>query len=257
MLEMFHVKHHGLDDWMFHVKPSSARSAAEQMLEELGLAVPEEVLNLCLKHLAWVLAVNETLNLTAITDTNDAVRLHLVDSLAALPEVIGAPGGCLVDVGTGGGFPGIPLAVASGREAILVDSVTKKVAAIDSFLRSESLQTRITTFHGRSEDLALQRPGAAVVVARAVAPLPVLVELAAPLLANGGRLIALKGRLDDDEYERSLSAACRVGLGDPQRREFRLPNGREQRVLVSYSRVGDAEISLPRRPGMAKKRPLA
>lgn len=227
-------------------------------LEELDLVIDESALQVALRHLEWVLKANERLNLTAPVDRDAAVRVHLLDSLAAVPEIIQSAKGLMVDLGTGGGFPGIPLAVASNRPALLVDSVSKKLTALEEYVASEHLQHRITMFKGRSEELASVRPQlATVVVARAVAELPVLVELASPLLEDGGSLVALKGRPSDEEIERSVSAGRLVGFDAPTVRAYTLPGGDEQRMILTYCKATESTVVLPRRPGMAKKKPLA
>lgn len=230
---------------------------AGTMLRDLGVIVEAAVVAECIEHLDWVRRTNATHNLTTLTEGFDAVRLHVVDSLAALNEVSEAPAGALADIGTGGGFPGLPLCLASQRRAVLIDSVRKKVLALQQHLDSTPGRG-ISVYAGRSEDLALERPNEfAVVVARAVAELPVLVELASPLLQDGGRLVALKGAPTDEELARGSSAATIVGMQEIMRRAFSLPEGGETRTIVTYVKVDDPSVPVPRRPGMAKKRPLA
>lgn len=242
---------------MKHLDANGAR-LLDALLTEADITVPQNAKALMLRHIEWLLEANQELNLTAVLDPGDAIRLHVVDSLIALPEVREAPDGLMLDVGTGGGFPGVELALASGREALLVDSVQKKARALSAFLVHESLDTRISVSGERTEAIASERPAiASVVTARAVAELPVLVELAAPLLAARGRLIALKGRLDKEELERGDRAGQRCGLSPVSVRNTTLPAGGEARAVVVYAKTGEPAVSLPRRPGMAAKRPLA
>ena len=176
----------------------------------------------------------------------------------ALPEVESAPEGILIDIGTGRGFPGLPLAVASRRTAILMDSVKKKAVALQRFLVQESLESWISVSDERAETLGSKSPQiASVVVARAVATLPVLVELAAPLLSRGGMLVALKARPSDMELHSGRRAAEICGLEEADLRILRLPDGDELRTVVSYVRIGNPSVELPRRTGVAQKRPLA
>lgn len=243
---------------MFHVKHMDAIDQLCAWLAQLGLSVGTEPLQGAVAHLEWVLRTNRAINLTAVTEFETALRLHVLDSLVALPLVDQAPDGLLVDLGSGGGFPGVPLALATGRSALLVDSVAKKLRAVDGFLKDYGLSGQIGTYKGRSEELAAEQPGqAAVVTARAVADLPVLVELAAPLLGQSGALIALKGRLGAEELQRAADTADIVGLSSPETRSLVLPGGTDERVLVKFTRESDATIPLPRRVGLAAKRPLA
>lgn len=232
-------------------------AAVATALAGAGVDVSSSALELCLQHLSWVLDVNAQLNLTAVRDPKRALSLHLIDSLLALEEVRGAPPGQLADIGTGGGFPGLPLCVAASRRGLLIDSVQKKARALDAFLVSAAI-SGVTTYAGRSEELALERRGGfSVCVARAVAELPVLVELASPLLCNGGHFVAMKGPLEPAERERGATAGRVCGLEEVGIREYRLPGTEERRVIACYAKSGDPEVALPRRPGTAKKRPFA
>lgn len=236
----------------------SAHSSASHMLAHLGLNVEPEALKTMLRHLDFVLEANTTVNLTAITQPDDALRLHLIDSLTALPEVSDAPKGRLVDIGTGAGFPGLELGLATGRETLLVDSVRKKTDAIQRFLLQEALDSWISVSALRAEELARQqREQFAVVTARALSSLPSLVELAAPLLGQGGRLVAMKGQLDQAEVDRAHHVAALVGMRFETRRNLVLPLGGEMRELIVFSRCGKPRLAVPRREGLAQRRPLA
>lgn len=209
------------------------------------------------RHLEWVLEINQHINLTAIESFDAGLRLHVLDSLTCLPELAASKTGPMLDVGTGGGFPGVPLGLATGRETVLLDSVGKKVHALDGFLKQNGL-SHISTHPGRAEEYARERPGGfAVVVCRAVAPLASLLELASPLLGDGGSFIALKGRLEPAEYEHALSVAALVGLKPMSRRFLSLPRCGEHREIVRFVREGNPSVALPRRTGMAQKRPLS
>lgn len=233
-----------------------------QLLESLlpdGLARAMSAVTLerLLAYLTWLLEANEMLNLTAVTDYESALRLHLADSLAVVQDVEESPPGLMVDLGTGGGLPGIPLSLVTGRRTLLVDSVAKKVRAVESYLKTAGLTAQIGTFAGRSEELATSRPGlASVVVARAVAELPVLLELAAPLLSKDGRLIALKGQPEDSELIRADKVAELLGFSNGVVRRYTLAGG-DSRATVVFTLEAAPSVSVPRRPGMAKKRPLA
>lgn len=238
--------------------PDSAHSNADSMLEPLGLMVEPTALAKMLRHLDFILEANQSINLTAITQPDDALRLHVIDSLTVLPEVESAPDGPLADIGTGAGFPGLELGIATGRTTLLVDSVRKKTEALQRFLVQEVLDSWIAVSALRAEELARQnREQFAVVTARALSSLPSLVELAAPLLFVGGRLVAMKGNLEDEELARAEKVAALVGMRFESRRSLVLPRGGETREVVVYTRCGKARIKLPRREGLAQHRPLA
>lgn len=231
---------------------------ARRLLEEAGVELSEEVLVSAISHTLWVVSASQHTNLTAIRESLTAIRLHLVDSLCSLPEIDAAPPGPLCDMGTGGGFPGLPLSIATGRTAVLVDSVSKKAKLVQQYIEENHLDSKVTAVGARLESLARERAGDfAVVTARAVAPLPVLCELAAPLLGSGGHLIALKGDLSTAEHEAGLRAGEIVGLELVSRRDYVLPEGGEKRAVVALRKARQPSIALPRRDGVAQKRPLA
>lgn len=228
-----------------------------QLCESAGIAVSDTLISDLIAYLDELLLVNQTINLTRITERDVAIRLHVLDSLTALPEVLAAPSGPLCDIGTGGGFPGLPLAAGSSRAATLLDSVGKKALAVEGVLRSGSWNPDIHAVGARAEQHAREFPSSyAVVSARAVAPLASLVELASPLLRIEGVLVALKGALTADELAGGDRSAAKVGMQRVSARRFTLPGGDEQRAVVVYAKTAKPRVSLPRREGLAQHSPL-
>lgn len=222
------------------------------------LSISEEQRALLDRHLELVIEANKISNLTRITDWDQGQLLHVEDSLVGLPEVNDAPQGRYADLGTGGGFPGIPLAIVTGRNTLLVDSVGKKTRALDSILSDLGLSERVETYTGRAEDLAIELPGAfSVITARALSSLPSLVELASPLLGRGGRLVCYKGRPDDEEVERAKSLEKKLGMAFVSRRDVVLSDDETHRSIFVFEKVRKQKIKLPRRVGMAQRHPLA
>jgi len=215
---------------------------------------------LLLEHLQAVLQHNHKKNLTSITDVPAGRVFHIEDSLAVLPEVTGAPSGQMADLGSGAGFPGIPLALVSGRHTTLLESNKKKAQFLQGFVEDNDLLSIIKVSAARSEELALEQPEAfAVITARAVASLPALLELAAPLLQVGGHFISLKGKPEDAELERAAVAASKLSMRLVSSRAYTLlfEGNENHRLVLAYEKTGQPSITLPRRPGMATKRPLA
>jgi 16S rRNA (guanine527-N7)-methyltransferase len=228
----------------------------QRVLHGMGVEVSAGQAWELLFHIDAVLRANETLNLTSITDRSEAIRLHVIDSLTCVPFVVEAPEGLLADIGSGAGFPGIPLGIATDRDTMLIESRSRKAAFLEAVV--SALDHRFEVLPIRAEDLASEQPeSVAVVTARAVGELPVLAELAAPLLRFGGRLIAMKGSPSDEELARGVEAGRRVGMEEIARESVGLPAGDETRTIVIYERKHAAEVELPRRAGMAAKRPLA
>lgn len=180
----------------------SGRALAD-LLASLGIALEASVL----ERLEWLgselLRWNRTHNLTAITAPDEVREKHLVDSLTLLPLL--GPAGRLLDLGSGAGFPALPVKIARpGLDVVSIDAVGKKIAFQRHVARTLGLE-RFAAIHGRAETLAGALPGEAgfdVVTARALGSLAMLAGLAAPCLAAGGRLIAMKG----GEGRRELAA---------------------------------------------------
>lgn len=213
----------------------------------------QELLDL---HLKLVLEENQRSNLTRITDWEQGQLLHIEDSLLGLPELLSAPEGRYGDLGTGGGFPGLPLAILSGRETLLVDSVAKKTHALDRIIGQLGLDDRVTTYTGRSEELALEQPSSfAVLTARALSSLPSLLELAAPLLQKGGQLICYKAQVESGELEQAAQLEAKLGMKLVSERHEMLSDGKTSRSILVFEKVAEPTVKLPRRPGMAQKRP--
>lgn len=209
------------------------------------------------QYVDQVLEVNKTLNLTRIENCEKARLLHIEDSLAGLEELNGASAGAYVDLGSGGGFPGVPLAIASGRSTLLVDSVKKKMAAISSIIENLNLGSFISTFDGRIEELGIQRPSDfSVATARALAKLSILMELASPLLKKEGRLICYKAQLSDEEYDNAVKLQSYLGMKLVSDREFLLSDNETKRRIIVFEKVKEPGLKLPRRIGLAQKKPL-
>lgn len=206
------------------------------------------------RHLELVIEANKTTNITRISTWDEGMLLHVEDSLVGLPEVEEAPEGRLVDIGSGAGYPGIPLAIESGRTTLLADSVGKKTAILASMVEELGLDN-VEVYTGRIEDLAREKEGVfAVVTARALAQLSVLMELASPLLQDGGRLVCYKANVSDEELQHALSLQERLGMSLVSDRAVELGDAR--RRIISFEKSGRPQINLPRKTGMAQKRPL-
>lgn len=244
---MFHVKHQDA------IEAPGAQTIA-RALNDAGVECTPVQASLLARHAALVLQENVHLNLTAITDPQEFVALHIVDSLAYVPAVapLQEP---VVDLGSGAGYPGIPLAVCLGLRVILCEARRKRAAFLQRVV--DELGCSAEVHAGRSEEYAERETAqAGTVVARAVAATASLVELAAPLLRHGGRLIALKGSPPTWEIEAADAAAVVCGMQKRALIEYHLPGRDERRVAIVYERVSDPRVKLPRRPGLAQSRPL-
>lgn len=217
----------------------------------------ERQLDLMYQYLDLILEANKTTNLTRITDHDEAKLLHIEDSLVGLPEVDDAPAGMYGDLGSGGGFPGVPLALASGRQTLLIDSVKKKMTLVQQVLDELGLSARISTFDGRIEILGQQQPRSfAVLTARALSRLVALLELSSPLLIKGGRLVCYKAQVAEDELKEARAVESLLGMRLISCRDTILSDDETRRTILVFEKVGKAQLKLPRRVGLAQKSPL-
>jgi 16S rRNA (guanine527-N7)-methyltransferase len=201
------------------------------------------------------LVADAPISVSAVRDLPTAVDVHAADSLSALalPELRVAR--TLADLGSGGGFPGLPLALAlPGATVTLIESSSKKCVLLREAIACMGLDN-VRVIDGRVEQWAQGRRTQDVVCARAVAPLGTLVEYAAPLLLPGGHLVAWKANPGAEELSRAVVAAQTVGMA-PTRVVAVEPFDGVRRSLHIYQRVSSVPKQFPRRPGMARKRPL-
>lgn len=206
-------------------------------------------------YLELVIEKNKELNLTRIDTEEKGMLLHIEDSLSCLDEFCNMDGEFL-DIGTGGGFPGVPLAIASNRTGVLIDSVQKKARAVQEMIEELGLNNQIQARGIRSEELALEvGERFTTIVARAVSSLPAVMELAAPLLVMDGELITLRGKEDEVDLEAIDTIAEKLGLETTSKRHIYISETYERTIYV-FKKVSQAMIKLPRRNGMAQKRPL-
>lgn len=211
---------------------------------------------LIIKHLELVIEANKTTNITRISSFEEGMVLHVEDSLSGLLEINESPEGLYGDMGSGAGFPGIPLAIETGRPTVLIDSVGKKAVLLQKFADELGLDN-VSSYGGRLEELAAERPGQfSVLTARALSKLGSLMELAAPLLKKSGRLICYKSHIEEEELAHAVSLEKKLGLKLVSDRDFYLSDGETYRRIVTFEKVKKPTIKLPRHVGYAQKKPL-
>lgn len=208
------------------------QKALRSGIEQLGLRISPDASLLLERFADRLLVWNRKVNLTAITDPAEVAEKHLVDSLAILPEVAGAR--TLLDVGSGAGFPGVPLAcVDRSLDVTCCDGVGKKVAFIKAAAAELSLKVRAVAVRAEGNPEAEGLPVADVVVSRAVADPERWLRLGRHYLAPGGRLLAMLGR-EADEKALGLLATS-VGLGLVGFRHFVLPASGAERAVATFA----------------------
>jgi 16S rRNA (guanine527-N7)-methyltransferase len=193
---------------------------------------------------------------TSVRDPAQAVGVHLADSLTALDLAAVRQAGTIVDIGAGAGFPGLPLAVALPDSRVtLVDSQARKCAFMQA-LAGEVGLANLAVVCARVEEWPEGIGAHDVALARALAPAPVVLEYAAPLLRLGGTLVDWRGRRDEEEEAAALAAARELGLERVEVRSTSPFAGARAHHLHVYGKVAETPSRFPRRAGMARKRPL-
>lgn len=196
---------------------------------------------------------------TTVRDPIAALDVHVADSLAGLEVSALREAVRIADIGAGAGFPGLALAAAlPGAHVDLIESARRKCEVIDRLAAAAALTGRARAVPARAEEWAAGegRGTYDVVTARALGPLSVLCEYAAPLLGLGGVLVAWKGQRQPPEEEAGATAAAQLGLEVQEVVPVTPYTGSRNRYLHVYSKVTETPANFPRRPGMATKRPL-
>jgi 16S rRNA (guanine527-N7)-methyltransferase len=200
--------------------------------------------------------IDDPLAPTAVRDPAKVIADHFADSLVALDLVEVRSATAIADLGAGAGHPGLPLAIALPQSfVVLVESSSRKCEFIQRAI-AECRLMNAAVVNARAEEWADGLTRVDLVTARALAPLDVVVEYAAPLLRIGGSLVAWRGRRDADAEAAAARAAGQLGLQPGDVRLVRPYPGARHRHLHLMSKVMDTPPGFPRRPGMAMKRPL-
>ena len=225
----------------------------------MGLGdLPPSAVTALADHLRLLLAWNESVNLTAIRDPRQAVNAHVLDALSALPWLRTRGIRSLLDLGSGGGYPGLPLAIGLPAErTLLVDSVGKKARFLATAVAALGVADRVAVSAERAETLASDRRHRErwpAVTARAVASLGDLVELAFPLLAPEGVLVAWKRSDLGPERDRAMPALAALGGGTLEIVEV-APPAPAGHVLVMCHKKGRTAPAWPRSPAERARHP--
>lgn len=237
----------------------SKENVLKELLLTYGINPTETQRRQLLKHIELLIENNKNLNLTRITSIDDALVLHILDSLLPLKVcnefISGAQN--YIDIGTGGGFPGLPLAIMSNNKTLLVDSIGKKINAVQSMIDEIGLSERVRAEKLRAEEIPNDyKQKFDFVTFRAVAKANILLEYAEPFLAPQGTLIVMKANVDEIELQDASQAAKIFGYKNVSRETFELPNDLGHREILLYRKVGKSKIKLPRKTGMAKSNPF-
>jgi 16S rRNA (guanine527-N7)-methyltransferase len=232
----------------------------QEVFELIALQLTDRQVHAFKIYETELLEWNERINLTAITDSRGVYTKHFLDSLSPLIAMRKNKPRTLIDIGTGAGFPGIPLKIAiPGLKVTLVDSIGKKIQFCEQLIAKLGLKD-IEVVLGRAEDVArIQkfREGYDCAIARAVAGLPALVEYLIPFVRVGGIAIAQKGDAGPAEANRAANAIHLLGGRLQQVHRINLPRVVEDRYLISIDKVSATPGKYPRRTGVPIKNPIS
>lgn len=236
-----------------------AASLGEHAAALFGITLAPEQLALFDAYTRELAAWNAHTNLTAITDPHEVMVRHYLDSLSVAPAAQPRAGARLIDVGSGAGFPGLPLLIAfPGLEVTLLEATGKKIAFLEHVIAALGLAGAVT-LRARAEE-AGQMPGQRaaydLVLARAVARLPALLEYLLPLAKVGGRCIAMKGVTAAAEARDSARALRTLGGALRGIETVTLPGVADPHYLVIVDKVAPTPPAYPRRPGLPTRSPL-
>lgn len=226
-------------------------------LKAIGIELSDEQLEQFLTYYEMLIEKNKVMNLTAITDFDEVLEKHFEDSLSLIQAVDLEKSQTVIDLGTGAGFPGIPLKIAfPNLQITLADSLNKRILFLDDVIRELGL-VGIDTVHGRAEDLAKNsdyREEFDLCVSRAVANLSTLSEYCLPFVKIGGKFISYKAGECDEEVAASKSSVFLLGGKISDIKKFEL--GESGRAFVIIDKVSGTPKKYPRKAGTPSKDPL-
>lgn len=231
-------------------------SLLREYASKINIDISDEVAEKFKKYKDILLVWNEKMNLTAITDENEIVIKHFIDSLTIEKYI--PQNAKLIDVGTGAGFPGIPLKIArDDLEIVLLDSLQKRVNFLNEVINECELKN-ISAVHGRAEDFGQDkkyRENFDIVTARAVANLATLTELCIPFIKVGGIFVCMKGDASE-EIKNAAKAIKELGMKKEKIDTFKLVGNDAVRTIIVYKKEKSTPSKYPRKAGVPSKNPI-
>ena len=235
-------------------KEELAKAAAEY-----GISLNDTQMEQYNRYFELLVEWNEKINLTAITDPKEVAIKHMIDSITAYDEKLFKDGTTVIDVGTGAGFPGLPLKIFCPEiKLTLMDSLNKRIKFLQTVVEELGLKD-VECVHARAEEGARNkkyRESFDIAVSRAVARLPILCEYCLPFVKKGGHFIALKGMQYHDEAEEAAKAIKVMGGSKTEIRPVKLPELDDKRAVITITKTMPTPKAYPRKAGTPTKNPI-
>lgn len=223
--------------------------------QQINIILEEKQIENFYKYMNLLLEWNQKMNLTAITEPNDVILKHFIDSLTI--EKLIDKDKKIIDVGTGAGFPGIPLSIVKEEDITLLDSLNKRIIFLEEVIDNLELKN-IKAVHSRVEEFAKnkkERESYDIATSRAVAPLNVLLEYLLPLVKIGGKCICMKGS-NVEEIEEAKNALKILGGEIEKIEKITLPESDIIRNIIIVKKVKQTPLKYPRKAGTPSKEPI-
>ena len=230
-------------------------------LEELNITLTDEQIEQFLQYYEMLVEKNKVMNLTGITEYEEVIQKHFLDSLSLIRVIpdIASQKLTVIDLGTGAGFPGIPLKIAFPElDITLMDSLNKRILFLQEVIDALG-QKKVSAVHGRAEEMAsnaTHRQQYDLCVSRAVSNLAVLTEYCLPFVKKGGLFVSYKSADSDAEIQEGKKAISILGGKLTSVDKFQLPDSDLRRALVCIKKVKDTPKKYPRKAGTPAKLPL-
>ena len=226
---------------------------------EYGISLNDTQMEQYNRYFELLVEWNEKINLTAITEPKEVAIKHMIDSITAYDENLFKDGTTVIDVGTGAGFPGLPLKIFCPEiKLTLMDSLNKRIKFLQTVVEELGLKD-VECVHARAEEGARNkkyRESFDIAVSRAVARLPILCEYCLPFVKKGGHFIALKGMQYHDEAEEAAKAIKVMGGSKTEIRPVKLPELDDKRAVITITKTMPTPKAYPRKAGTPTKNPI-
>lgn len=229
----------------------------ENHLNFLNINLNNEQIKQFYEFMNLLIEKNKVMNLTGITEPKEIILKHFIDSLTILKHI--EENNRVIDIGTGAGFPGIPLKIAQNSlKMTLLDSLNKRINFLNEVIDITKLD-KVRTIHGRAEDFGQNleyREKFDVAVSRAVAPLNILIEYMLPFIKIGGKCICMKGNNCEEEIENAKNAIEILGGKIEQIEKINLSKSDNKRTILVIKKIKKTDKQYPRKAGIPTKKPI-